>query len=69
MYETSRTYYAWVARDKNGTLRLFDKKPVRFKWFGEWSKCLCKLNPEDFPGATWGNSPQRVELKMKFANE
>lgn len=35
MNETSRIYYAWIARDKRGTLRLFDKKPIRFKWFGE----------------------------------
>lgn len=48
MEKLSRTYYAWVARDKRGTLRLFDKKPVRFKWFGEWSQCLVHLNPDDF---------------------
>lgn len=53
MNESNRTYYAWIARDKSGTLRLFDCKPVRFKWFGEWSKCLAKLNPEDFPDVTW----------------
>lgn len=69
MNETSRIYYAWIARDKRGTLRLFDKKPIRFKWFGQWSQCLVHLNPDDFLDVTWENSPQRVELKMKLINE
>lgn len=69
MNETSRIYYAWIARDRNGTLRLFDSKPVRFKWFGEWSESLVKLNPEDFPDVTWENSPQKVELILRKCNE
>lgn len=66
--ETSRVYYAWVARDKRGALRLFDKRPLRLRWFGEWTKCLIQLNPEDFPEITWENSPQKVELIMKITN-
>lgn len=52
MGESNRTYYAWIARDKSGILRLFDKKPVRFKWFGGWSKGLVMLNQSDFPNVT-----------------
>lgn len=68
MNETSRTYYAWVARDKRGTLWMFTNKPRRFKWFGEWSKCLASLNPEDFPDITWENSPQKVEFVIRKCN-
>lgn len=64
----SRAYYVWVARDKRGTLRLFDKRPVRLKWFGEWLGGIGYLNPEDFPEITWENSPQKVELTMRIIN-
>lgn len=66
--KTSRVYYAWVARDKHGALRLFNKRPVRLKWFGEWLGSLGCLNPEDFPEITWENSPQKVELIMRIIN-
>jgi hypothetical protein len=69
MEEVSRTYCAWVARNKQGTLMLFDKKPVRFKWFGGWSQCLVNLNPRDFPDVTWESGPHKVELKMRLTNE
>ena len=42
MHETSRFYHAWVARDKNGTFRLFDTKPVRFKLFGRMEQVSCQ---------------------------
>lgn len=69
MNEISRTYYAWVARDKSGILRLFDQKPIRFKWFGEWIGYLAKLNPEDFPDVTWENGPQKVEFILRKCDE
>lgn len=69
MNETSRIYYAWIARDKRGTLRLFDKKPIRFKWFGEWSECLANINSEDFPDVTWENGPQKVKFILRKCNE
>lgn len=69
MDKSNKIYYAWIARDRNGTLRFFDSKPVRFKWFGEWSTSLVKLNPEDFPDVTWENSPQKVEFILRKCNE
>lgn len=69
MKEVSRKYYAWVARDKRGRLKLFDKKPFRYKWFGEWNDGLVNLNPEDFPSVTWENSPQEVELILQIRDK
>lgn len=45
MEKVSRTYYAWVARDKRGVLKLFNGKPFKWKWFGKWGgDFLCHLN-------------------------
>ncbi len=65
----SRKYYGWIARDKRGVLRLYDTRPLKFKWFGEWSHGLGILNPEDFPEVTWENSPQQVEITLKTINK
>lgn len=68
--QESKIYYVWVARDKSGKLRLFNSRPFKWKWFGEWGgERLANLNPEDFPDVTWGNSPQRVELLLRKCND
>lgn len=70
MEKVSRTYYAWVARDKRGVLKLFNGKPFKWKWFGEWGgDFLCCLNSEDFPDVTWENSPRKVKFKIELDNE
>ena len=59
----------WIARDKTGSLWVYKRKPERI------DKCFdieygvherMYLDCEDFPEVTWENSPQQVELKMKF---
>lgn len=61
----NRIYSAWIARDKNDKLRLFNCRPMKLKWFGEWIGGLANLNPEDFPDVTWENSPQKVDLIIR----
>lgn len=64
----------WIARDENGELWIFDKKPIlvpkdesySYGFFdlckdGEWNN---KLNASLFPEVTFENSPQEVELKL-----
>lgn len=65
----------WIARDEDGLLWLFDKKPVlrntniegfNHSWFdmaedGIYNYCLsCDM----FPEVTFENSPKEVELKL-----
>lgn len=66
----------WIARDENGKLWLFDKKPIlrhknekdcfKYSWFdmdedGLWNSAM---KDEFFPEVTFENSPQEVELKL-----
>lgn len=56
----------WVARDKNGTLKLFDSMPKRGELCGEWFNAWCfKLNNDLFPDLKWEDEPIEVELKIK----
>ena len=55
----------WIARDKDGTLRLFYNKPHRYKNYFGGSPCNVSLMVEEFPSVTFENSPQQVELKLK----
>ena len=61
----------WLARDKNGSLWVYKRKPERteksfdIKW-GVHERIW--LNGEDFPEVTWENSPMQVELKLKDLN-
>ena len=56
----------WIARDKNGFLRLFGEEPYMNKKRDEWEPIIGSiwLNDGDFPEVTWENSPMQVELKL-----
>lgn len=60
----------WIARDKNGFLRLFGEEPYKNKKRDEWEPIIGSiwLNDSDFPEVTWENSPIEVELKLKEEN-
>lgn len=57
----------WAARDKDGYLYLYDKKPIREEdCFNANinSKYNTLLHSSYFPEVTFENSPQEVELKL-----
>lgn len=61
-----RNYY-WVARDKDGKLKLFDGEPVRLNDFfvQKWSFDEVWNLPEDlFRTVTWENSPKMVLFEL-----
>ena len=54
-----------IARDKDGTLRLFDTIPVKHKegyWTSPRGYYDIELNSSLFPEVTWENSPKKVKL-------
>ena len=62
----------WIARDLNGDLCLYDKKPklseeVEGVWvcsqYGEFVNVIV-LPSEYFPEVTFENSPVQIELKL-----
>lgn len=57
---------AWIAREKDGRLKIFfGKKPWR-NFYNLWdSNCIGKeINPLNFEKVTFENSPQEVEIKL-----
>ena len=54
----------WVARDKDGDLLLFQKKPKREHDY--WvSAIFIKLNAKSFPEVRWDDKePKKFELKL-----
>lgn len=62
----------WMARDKDGNLSIFDRKPLRKKAFFLPSTRRGELlswwvfPKEMFPDVTWENSPIQYELEMKL---
>lgn len=57
----------YIARDKDGSLFLYDTKPIR-GWEYFYSRRGLndgiELNQYTFIEVTWENSPKRVELKL-----
>ncbi len=54
-----------IARDKDGTLRLFDNIPVKHEegyWTSQRGYNDIELDSRLFPEVTWENSPKKVEL-------
>ena len=54
-----------IARDKEGTLRLFDNIPVKHEegyWTSQRGYNDIELDSRLFPGVTWENSPKKVDL-------
>ena len=59
--------YFWVARDKDGKLKLFDGEPLRLNEFfvQKWSFDEVWSLPEDlFRTVTWENSPKMVLFEL-----
>lgn len=64
----------WVARDKNGDLKLFYNKPFRLyednfkfgddKWVTTWINWM-QIDPNLFPELTWDDEPIEVEIIRK----
>lgn len=62
----------WVARDKDGILRLFETKPflnINNNWDSDdnyWDSDdnYFVIDENKFPEVTFENSPQQVELKL-----
>ena len=58
----------WIARDKDGSLFLYDTKPIR-SWEYFYSRrgfdIGIELNPYTFIEVTFENSPMEVELRIK----
>ena len=60
-----RNYY-WVARDRDGGLKLFDGEPLKLEdiFVQRWSFDEMWNLPEDlFPKVTWENSPKMVLIE------
>lgn len=60
----------WIARDKDGTLWLFDEKPVRSTATWELGDCeeipyFTYLPNDKFPEITWNDEPKEVEIEIK----
>ena len=57
----------WIARDKDGYLYMYDKKPIRMKDYFEaddYSRYNALLLSSFFPEVTFENSPKKVEIKL-----
>ena len=55
----------WIARDKDGTLCVFESKPYLKKnkdWDSNYN-CFV-IDESQFPEVTFKNSPMEVELKL-----
>ena len=56
----------WIARDKDGYQQLYVERPIKKEGYFEhvpntgWYTISCNL----FPGLTFENSPQQVEIKL-----
>ena len=64
----------WIARDKDGCLCFFDKKPYKvedhYENDGDWLTIIQgDLLYNDFSSVTFENSPQQVELKLIEEND
>lgn len=65
----------WVARDKDGELDLYIKKPQRSDAIGynhenwdSYDEHWIPLDPKLFPDLTWNDEPIEVELVRKNKN-
>jgi hypothetical protein len=56
----------WIARDKSGTLYLYDDVPEKVVTYfiQQGYKMAIKLSNDLFPEVTFENSPQEVEIKL-----
>lgn len=54
----------WIARDKDGLIYLYMKKPVLITHYFDVKYLIGEVNKTSFPEVTFENSPQEVELKL-----
>lgn len=59
----------WIARDKDGSLNLFESKPVRDVcgigiWFTSNGKSSASIQNYLYPEVTWENSPLELVPKI-----
>ena len=60
----------WIARDENGDLSMYDRKPEKLERFFVPNNIKGKkiswwdLPESRFPEITWENSPKKYKLKM-----
>ena len=59
----------WIARDKDGSLSAYEKKPTRFDSYfgvvtdsGTWDSELW-LDEKEYPEVTWESSPKELVVK------
>ena len=57
----------WIARDKDGELRLHEGMPYKLDGDNIWCSCFSAITLEDdlFPEVTFENSPMEVEIVSK----
>lgn len=56
----------WIARDENGSLYIYDNKPVRRKGrFEDESDEYEEISEYYFPEVTWENSPKELVVKKE----
>ena len=62
---------AWLARDKNGKIFLYDQKPIKTMgiWVYQWGVCFLPIEEKDLPKGVnprWEDEePQEVRLKIE----
>ena len=59
----------WIARDKNGSLYLYDKKPLKHEDFGFFESLdsngyQFQISCKYFPEVTFENSPKQVKMEL-----
>ena len=54
----------WIARDKDGTLWMYNAKPNKYTSNFDLPEGSYELNYNLFPEVTFENSPREVELKL-----
>mgnify|MGYP001574185841 CR=1 FL=1 len=61
----------WVARDKDGELFLYTKKPYRYAFSGMFVNTVSgkniRINDTLFPNLKWENKPLEVNLVESFS--
>ena len=54
----------WVARDEDGLIYLYIKKPYLVNHYFDTKYLIGEIDKDLFPEVTFKNSPQEVELKL-----
>ena len=54
----------WIARDKDGLIYLYMKKPTLITHYFDTKYLIGEIDKTLFPEVTFENSPMQVELKL-----